>query len=51
MSKLVKKYVAEMVRSAKAINKQMQQERSEETRAELERELDGIIATIALYLM
>ncbi|MBR3783621.1 MAG: hypothetical protein IKJ78_04050 [Bacteroidales bacterium] len=51
MSKLVKMYIAEMVRSAKVINKQLKRERSEESRAEMQRELDSIIADIALYLM
>lgn len=51
MSKLVKMYIAEMVRSARVINKQLKRERSEENRAELERELESIIADIAIYLM
>lgn len=51
MSKLVKKYVAEMVRSARVINKQLQRESCEENRAALERELDDIVATIAIYLI
>ncbi len=40
-----------MVRSAKIIDRQLKRERSEESRAEMERELESIIADIALYLM
>lgn len=51
MSKLVKMYIAEMVRSARVISRQMKLERNEENRAEMERELESIIADIAQYLM
>ncbi len=51
MSKVIKMYIAEMVRSAKIIDRQLKRERSEESRAEMERELESIIADIALYLM
>lgn len=40
-----------MVRSAKIIDRQLKRERSEASRAKMERELESIIADIALYLM
>lgn len=48
MSKLVKKYVADMVKSAKSIIAEM--ERTESRREELQRELESIIEGIAMYL-
>ena len=49
MRKLVKKYVADMVKAGRLLNKQLQV-CAESDRAELEQELENIIATIAIYV-